>query len=112
RGFWNGYYLGQKLGEWSDGTGSQASQKKVYIGKGVHYFPKAKVGEFKIEAFDLKQGDRLLVTGPSTGAQEFDLEEMLVNDEALESAKKGDSITIPLPFRIRLSDKLYKLVEA
>lgn len=110
RGFWNGYYLGQKLGEWSDSSGSHATQKKVYIGKGVHYFPKAKIGEFKLDAFDMKIGDKLLITGPTTGAQEFELTEMLVNDQKQESAKKGDSVTIPLDFRIRMSDKLYKIV--
>ncbi len=110
RGFWSGYYLGQKLGEWSDVDGSKATQKKVYIGKGEHYFPKTKIGQFKIEAFDLNLGDTILVTGPTTGAQEFELSEMLVNDENNSTAKKGDSCTIPLPFRIRKADKLYKIV--
>ncbi|WP_407942434.1 peptidase U32 family protein [Mesoflavibacter sp. CH_XMU1404-2] len=111
RGFWSGYYLGQKLGEWSKGSGSHATQKKVYIGKGVHFYPKAKIGEFKIEAYDLSLGDTLLITGPTTGAKEFELKEMLVNDQALEKGTKGDSITIPLEFRVRPSDKLYKIVE-
>jgi putative protease len=111
RGFWSGYYLGQKLGEWSKGSGSHATQKKVYIGKGVHFYPKAKIGEFKIEAYDLSLGDTILITGPTTGAQEFQLKEMLVNDETLEKGTKGDSITIPLDFRVRPSDKLYKIVE-
>ena len=112
RGFWNGYYLGQKLGEWSEGSGSHATQKKVYIGKGVHFFPKAKVGEFKIEAYDVKVGDKILITGPTTGAQEMIVDSMMVNDENSDNATKGDSVTMPLDFRIRLSDKLYKLVEA
>ncbi|MCY2687684.1 peptidase U32 family protein [Salinimicrobium sp. TH3] len=112
RGFWSGYYLGQKLGEWSKTSGSQASQKKVYVGKGVHYYPKAGIAEFKIEAYDIKKGDKILVTGPSTGAQEFELEEMFVNDMLSEKAGKGDSCTIKVPFRVRLSDKLYKMVEA
>lgn len=111
RDFWNGYYLGQKLGEWSDGPGSKATQKKVYIGKGMHYFPKSKIGEFKIEAYDLKLGDKVLVTGPTTGVQEFIVNEMMVNDEQKEVGSKGDSITMPLDFRVRLSDKLYKIVE-
>ncbi|MFD1615928.1 peptidase U32 family protein [Gelatiniphilus marinus] len=111
RGFWNGYYLGQKLGEWSKGSGSHATQKKVYIGKGVHFFTKAKIGEFKIEAFNLNIGDTILITGPTTGAKEFEVKEMLVNDETLSKATKGDSVTIPLDFRIRPSDKLYKIVE-
>ncbi|MFC5045119.1 peptidase U32 family protein [Aquimarina hainanensis] len=111
RGFWSGYYLGQKLGEWSNIDGSKATQKKVYIGKGQHYFPKNKIGEFKIEAYDLTIGDTLLITGPTTGVKEFTLTEMLVNDEPHQTAKKGDSCTIPLDFRIRLSDKLYKIVK-
>ncbi|UJH68690.1 peptidase U32 family protein [Allomuricauda sp. SCSIO 65647] len=110
REFWSGYYLGQKLGEWSDVDGSKATQKKVYLGKGQHYFPKAKIGEFKIEAYDLKIGDTVLITGPTTGAQEFVLTQMLVNDEKREKATKNDSCTIPLDFRIRPSDKLYKIV--
>jgi len=110
RGFWNGYYLGQKLGEWSKGSGSHATQKKVYVGKGVHYFPKANIGEFKLEAFDLKIGDTILITGPTTGAKELKINEMFVNDKKGEDAKRGDSITIPLDFRIRPSDKLYKIV--
>ncbi|WP_282030267.1 peptidase U32 family protein [Winogradskyella eximia] len=111
RGFWSGYYLGQKLGEWSKGSGSHATQKKVYIGKGVHFYPKAKVGEFKIEAYDLSIDDTILITGTTTGAKEFQLKQMLVNDEPLLKGTKGDSITIPLDFRIRPSDKLYKIVE-
>ena len=111
RGFWSGYYLGQKLGEWSKGSGSHATQKKVYIGKGVHFFPKAKIGEFKIEAYDIAIGDTILVTGTTTGAKEVEITDMLVNDEKLTKGTKGDSVTIPLPFRIRQSDKLYKIVE-
>lgn len=112
RGFWSGYYLGQKLGEWSDNPGSSATQKKVYVGKGVHFFQKAGIGEFKIEAYDIKQGDKILITGPSTGAQEMVIEEMYVNEKIAEKATKGDSCTFKLPFRVRLSDKLYKIVEA
>jgi putative protease len=112
RGFWSGYYLGQELGEWSDIPGSAATQKKVYVGKGTHYFPKAEVGQFKIEAYDIKIGDKILVTGPSTGAQEMIIDEMFVNDLASEKATKGDDCTFKLPFRIRISDKLYKIVEA
>lgn len=111
RGFWSGYYLGQELGEWSDIPGSAATQKKVYVGKGTHYFPKAEVGQFKIEAYDIKIGDRILVTGPSTGAQEMIIDEMFVNDMVSEKATKGDDCTFKLPFRIRMSDKLYKIVE-
>lgn len=111
RGFWGGYYLGRNLGSWSDTSGSKATQKKVYIGKGVHYFPKANIGEFHVQAYDIKIGDTLLITGPTTGAQEIQLTEMFVNDAKDEIAKKGDVVTIPLSFRIRPSDKLYKIVK-
>lgn len=111
RGFWNGYYLGQKLGEWSKEPGSHATQKKVYLGKGVHYFPKAEIGEFKIEAYDLAVGDTILVTGPTTGAQEMELKSMFVNDKEAQTATKGDEVTMKLDFRIRPSDKLYKIVK-
>ncbi len=111
RGFWNGYYLGQKLGEWSEGSGSHATQKKVYIGKGVHFYTKAKIGEFKIDAYDIAIGDTILITGPTTGAKEMEIKDMLVNDEKLNKAIKGDSVTLPVDFKIRPSDKLYKIVE-
>tara|TARA_R110002050_G_scaffold260734_3_gene400570 strand:+ start:11627 stop:12886 length:1260 start_codon:yes stop_codon:yes gene_type:complete len=111
RGFWNGYYLGQKLGEWSDGSGSHATQKKVYIGKGTHFFPKPQIGEFKIEAYDISIGDTILITGPTTGAKEIEVNDMMVNDEKLTKGTKGDLVTIPLGFRVRPSDKLYKIVE-
>ena len=111
RGFWSGYYLGQKLGEWSNGSGSHATQKKVYVGKGMHFFPKANIGEFKIEAYEISVGDTILITGPTTGAKEMQIDQMFVNDVEGNSAQKGDSCTIPLNFRIRPSDKLYKIVE-
>ena len=111
RGFWNGYYLGQKLGEWSEGSGSHATQKKVYIGKGTHYYPKPQIGEFKIEAYDVSVGDTILITGPTTGAQEIEVNDMMVNDKQSTKGSKGDMVTIPLGFRIRPSDKLYKIVE-
>ena len=111
RGFWSGYYLGQLLGEWSKGSGSHATQKKVYLGKGMHYFPKAGIGEFKMEAYDLNIGDTVLIQGPTTGSQEMEVSEMFINDVKGEKASKGDSITFPVAFRIRPSDKLYKIVE-
>ena len=111
RGFWNGYYLGQKLGEWSEGSGSHATQKKVYIGKGTHFFPKPQIGEFKIEAYDITVGDTILITGPTTGAKELEVTEMMVNDVKLSKGTKGDLVTVPLGFRMRPSDKLYKIVE-
>ncbi|MDW5289052.1 peptidase U32 family protein [Formosa sp. PL04] len=111
RGFWSGYYLGQKLGEWSTGSGSHATQKKVYLGKGTHFYPQAQIGEFKIEAFDVAVGDTILITGPTTGAQEMQVEDLMVNDLKSDKGTKGDLVTMPLKFRIRPSDKLYKIVE-
>lgn len=112
RGFWSGYYLGQKLGEWSKISGSNATQKKVYIGKGQHFYSKAKIAEFKVEAYDLAVGDRVLIQGPSTGSQEIELKNFMVDDKATDKAVKGDIITFPVDFRVRLSDKLYKIVQA
>lgn len=111
RGFWSGYYLGQKLGEWSDQSGSHAVQKKVYVGKGKHYFRKTGIAEFSLEAYSVKKGDKILITGPTTGVQELWIEDMMVNDQKKDEATKGDSLTLKIPFRIRLSDKLYKIVE-
>lgn len=88
-----------------------ATQKKVYIGKGQHFFPKSNIGQFVIEAYDLKVGDKILVTGPTTGAKETIVKSMMVEDSISETATKGDAITIPIDFRIRPSDKLYKLVK-
>lgn len=111
RGFWSGYYLGQKLGEWSPASGSMATQRKVYIGKGSHFYPKSNIAEFIIEAYDLKMGDSILITGPTTGAKEATVTTMMTADCVTERATKGDTITLPLDFRIRPSDKLYKLVK-
>jgi len=110
RGFWSGYYLGKKLGEWTT-PGSHATQKKIYIGRGWHYYPKAKVAEFKLEAFDLKQGDKILITGPTTGVIETVVDQMYVNDQPGTKAQKGDVVSIKIDKKIRLADKLYKLVK-
>ena len=111
RGFWSGYYLGQRLGEWSDGSGSQATQKKIYVGKGIHYYPKPGIAEFKIEAYDVKVGDRLLITGPTTGVNEVQLNEMMVGDRMADTVQKGNHCTFKTGFRVRASDKLYKIVQ-
>ena len=110
RGFWSGYYLGKKLGEWTT-PGSHATQKKIYLGKGWHYYPKAKVAEFKLEAFDLKQGDKILITGPTTGVIETVVDQMYVNDQPGILAQKGDVVSVKIDKKIRLADKLYKLVK-
>lgn len=111
RGFWDGYYLGQKLGEWSNIYGSQATERKVYIGRGVKYFSKLGVGEFYIEAGELNVGDKLLVTGPTTGAMYLDLEEARVDLGAVDVVPKGVYVSFKVPGKIRPADKLYKIVK-
>jgi putative protease len=112
RGFWSGYYLGQKLGEWNDSGGSKATTRKIYIGKGQHYYDKIQVAEFKIEAYTLSVGDRILVTGPTTGAIETVVEELHTDDGPSFEAKKGQNVSFKLETPIRPSDKLYKIVPA
>jgi putative protease len=110
RGFWGGYFLGQELGEWTDSSGSKATQKKVFLGKGMHYFSKAKIGQFKIEAQQLRKGDHILITGPTTGVIETIVESMRVEDQEVDEAARGSEVTFSINDVIRASDKLYKLV--
>jgi U32 family peptidase len=110
RGFWDGYYLGRKMGEWSDNPGSKATKRKVYLGKGMKFYENAGIGEFLIEAQSLKLGDELIITGPTTGVIETTLSEMRVENEKVDTAKRGATITFPVSEKIRPSDKLYKLV--
>lgn len=112
RGFWGGYFLGQELGEWTDSSGSKATVKKVFLGKGMHYFGKAKIAQFKIEAQQLKVGDKILITGPTTGVIETTLVAMRVDDVESDIATRGSEITFELDQVIRASDKLYKVVPA
>lgn len=110
RGFWNGYYLGQRLGEWSANYGSNATKKKVYIGKGIKYFSHIGVAEFLMESGSLKAGDEILITGPTTGAVMHTADEIRVDLQPVTEAVKGQHISIKLGEKIRPSDKLYKLV--
>lgn len=112
RGFWSGYYLGRQLGEWSPNAGSSATRRKVYIGRGMSYYAKNGIASFNIESYDLKVGDQILVSGPTTGARETAVQSMRVNDVQVDQAAKGDVMTLPLDFKIRPSDKLYKIVTA
>ena len=112
RGFWDGYYLGQTMGEWSEVHGSMATERKVYVGRGVKYYNRLSVAEFKIEASPLSVGDRILVTGPTTGALESTVEEIRFDLRPVQTAVQGQHISIPLPKKIRPSDKLFKLVKA
>ena len=112
RGFWDGYYQGQKLGEWSEKYGSSATEKKVYVAKGVKYFSRLGVGEFYVEAGEINVGDRLLLVGPTTGVHYLTATEIHFADKgAIQTAKKGQLVSIPVPDKIRSSDKLYKLVK-
>ncbi len=110
RGFWDGYYQGQMLGEWNNQSGSLATQKKVYVGRGVKYFNKLRVAEFKIEAATLSVGDKILITGPTTGALEAEVKEIRFDLKPVRTAFQGQHVSIPLETKIRNSDKLYKMV--
>ena len=112
RGFWDGYYLGQKLGEWNKKYGSLASERKVYAGRGVKYYSKLGVGEFVIEAAEIHKGDKLLVTGPTTGAVYFHANEIRYDMNAVETAEKGWHISLPVDVKIRKSDKLFRIIPA
>lgn len=111
RGFWNGYYLGQRLGEWSKNYGSSATKRKEYIGKGIKYFSNLGVAEFLLESGELAVGDEILITGPTTGAIFVTVEEIRVDLKSVEKAVKGDHFSIKLDSKIRPSDKLYKWVD-
>ncbi|MBR7051026.1 MAG: U32 family peptidase, partial [Methanobrevibacter sp.] len=111
RGFWNGYYLGQRLGEWSATYGSEAKKKKVYVGKGTKYYSKIGVAEFLVETkYGIKKGDEVLIIGPTTGVIELKVGEMHVGESVAEECQKGDLFSIAVPDKIRTSDKLYKWV--
>ena len=112
RGFWDGYYLGQKMGEWSHKYGSRATKRKIYIGKTTNYFTKIKVAEFLIESHDLKVNDEILITGPTTGVVQIKVKEIRVDLKNTEKAEKGVLCSVPMDTLIRRSDKIYKIVDA
>ena len=107
RGFWNGYYLGQRLGEWTRHYGSNATERKIYAGKGIRYFSNIGVAEFLVEAAELHVGDKLLITGHTTGAMYVTLDEARVNLKPVDTVKKGAHVSFKVPARIRPNDKLY-----
>ncbi len=108
RGFWDGYYLGRRLGEWSEKYGSSATRTKVYSSKAMRYFPKLGVGEFQIENGELCVGDEVVLIGPTTGALIFKVEELRLDLKPVERVKKGDRFSMPVPAKVRTSDKLYR----
>lgn len=110
RGFWDGYYMGRELGEWSATDGSQATQKKIFIGKAVKYFPRIGVAEFTVEAGTLSLGDELLLMGPVTGIVSQKLESMHMNNGPVTIAAKGNNIAVPFNKKVKPGDKLYKIV--
>ena len=111
RGFWDGYYQGQRLGEWTDKPGSAATEKKVYCAKGVRYYGKLQVAEFKVEAAPLHVGDRVLITGPTTGALYTTIQEIRYDLKPVDEARQGWRVSIPVDRKIRPSDKLFILTE-
>jgi putative protease len=112
RGFWDGYYLGRKIGEWAGQYGSQASRKKVYVGKIMNYFSKAGIAELKVEAQPLQTGDDILIIGPTTGVIEGKVSEIQVDDKMVGKAVRGDLCTLPVGTFLRPSDKLYKWIDS
>ena len=112
RGFWEGYYMGKKIGEWTNKYGSQASTKKVYIGKITNYFSKLNVAEVKIETGNLCIDDNIIIIGPTTGVLEFNIAEIRVDLLHVEKAEKGIVCSLPIKDTVRRSDKLYKIVSS
>ncbi len=112
RGFWDGYYQGQRLGEWNAHYGSCATERKVYVGKGLKYFSKLGVAEFSCEASEFSVGDKMLVTGPTTGALYVTVEEIHDDTHAVTTAQKGTRVSFKVPEKVRPSDKLFKIVRS
>ena len=111
RGFWDGYYQGQTLGEWNKNYGSNATERKVYVGRGVKYFSRLGVAEFTCEACEFSVGDKMLVTGPTTGVMYVTVDEIHDDTHAVETAQKGTRVAFKVPGKVRPSDKLFKIVK-
>ncbi len=111
RGFWDGYYLGQRLGEWSSHYGSSATKRKEYVARGIKYFSGLGVAEFEMESGELRVGDEILITGPTTGALFQTVEEIRVDLRPVSSTVKGERFSIKTAERIRASDRMYKMVQ-
>ena len=111
RGFWDGYYLGQKMGEWNKHYGSVATERKVYVGRGVKYFSRLGVAEFTCEAAEFSVGDKMLITGPTTGVMYVTADEIHDDHGAVTTAQKGTRVSIKVTGKIRPSDKLFKIVK-
>jgi putative protease len=112
RGFWDGYYLGQRLGEWSGNYGSRATHRKIYIGKCTNYFGKIGIAEFKLETGNLKTGDEIIITGPTTGVIQTTVKEIRFDLGVVDEGLKGQAVSVPVAEKLRRADKLFKVVEA
>ena len=109
RGFWDGYYLGRRLGEWNSSYGSVATERKVYVGRGVKYFSRLGVAEFTCEAAEFSVGDKMLVTGPTTGVMYVTADEIHDDTSSVTTARKGTRVSLKVPGKVRPSDKLFKI---
>jgi len=110
RGFWDGYYLGQTLGEWTGQHGSLATQRKEYVGKVTNYFRKLKVAEIRMESGSLESGDVIYIQGPTTGSIELTIPEIRVDLKSVSKTVKGDQCSIPVGSFLRRADKIYKII--
>ena len=111
RGFWDGYYQGQRLGEWNKAYGSAATERKVYVGRGVKYFSRLGVAEFTCEAAEFSVGDKMLITGPTTGVMYVTVDEIHDDTHAVNTAQKGTRVAFKVPGKVRPSDKLFKIIK-
>ena len=111
RGFWDGYYQGQRLGEWTKNYGNKATEKKVLVGKVMKYFSKLGVAEIAVEASEIEKDQKMLITGPTTGILKFDASEIRYDLKPAEKAEKGWRVSVPVPDKVRPNDKVYKLLK-
>ncbi|WP_455068991.1 peptidase U32 family protein [Prevotella nigrescens] len=111
RGFWDGYYQGQRLGEWTKNYGNKATEKKVLVGKVMKYFSKLGVAEIAVEASEIEKDQNMLITGPTTGIMKFDASEIRYDLKPVEKAEKGWRVSVPVPNKVRPNDKVYKLLK-
>ena len=111
RGFWDGYYQGQTMGEWTRNYGNKATEKKVLVGKVIKYFSRLGVAEISVEASEISVGEKILITGTTTGIMNFRADEIRYELEPVEKAEKGWRVSIPVPRKVRPNDKIYKLIK-
>ncbi|MCD6556715.1 MAG: U32 family peptidase [Bacteroidales bacterium] len=111
RGFWDGYYLGRKLGEWSKDYGSKATKQKIFVGKVTNCFKKIKIGEFLIQSGELNIDDEIMITGPTTGVLQMKVKELRFEEKSVNKVKRGQTISMPVDDIVRRNDKLYKLID-